>query len=76
MANPIKAVKAIARAVGGITGAGAKSVNPTYKQQLVSKAKKEAAVYTTGAAATTAWVGSEIYKREKRIKDANKKYGK
>ena len=68
MANPIKAVKAIARAVGGITGAGAKSVNPTYKQQLVSKAKKEAAVYTTGAVATTGWVGSEMYKSVKKYK--------
>jgi hypothetical protein len=31
MANPIKAVKALGRAVGGITGKGAKQVNPTYK---------------------------------------------
>ena len=31
MANPIKVVKAIGRAVGGITGKGAKSVNPVYK---------------------------------------------
>jgi len=31
MANPIKVVKAISRAVGGITGKGANSVNPVYK---------------------------------------------
>jgi hypothetical protein len=31
MANPIKAVKAIGRAVGGITGKGSKQVNPIYK---------------------------------------------
>ena len=31
MANPIKAVKAIGRAVGGITGKGSKNVSPTYK---------------------------------------------
>lgn len=31
MANPIKVVKAISRAVGGIVGKGSKSVNPVYK---------------------------------------------
>jgi hypothetical protein len=31
MANPIKAVKAIGRAVGGITGKGSRNVSPTYK---------------------------------------------
>jgi len=31
MANPIKVVKAIGRAVGGITGKGAKQVNPVYR---------------------------------------------
>jgi hypothetical protein len=31
MANPIKAVKSISRAVGGITGKGSKNVSPTYK---------------------------------------------
>jgi hypothetical protein len=62
------AKKLASRATGGITGAGAKSINPTYKQQLVSKAKKEAAVYTTGAVATTGWVGSEMYKSVKRYK--------
>ena len=31
MANPIKAVKALSRAVGGITGKGSKQVNPVYK---------------------------------------------
>jgi hypothetical protein len=32
MPNPIKAVKAIGRAVGGITGKGSKQVNPVYRQ--------------------------------------------
>ena len=32
MPNPIKAVKAIGRAVGGITGKGSKKVNPIYRQ--------------------------------------------
>lgn len=32
MANPIKAVKAISRAVGGITGKGSKNINPVYKE--------------------------------------------
>ena len=32
MANPMKAVKAIGRAVGGITGKGSKNVNPVYKE--------------------------------------------
>jgi|Laugrefa1bdmlbdn_1035148.scaffolds.fasta_scaffold28918_3 hypothetical protein len=32
MANPIKVVKAIGRAVGGITGKGSKNVNPVYKE--------------------------------------------
>jgi hypothetical protein len=32
MANPIKAVKALGRAVGGITGKGSKKVNPVYRQ--------------------------------------------
>lgn len=31
MANPIKVVKAISRAVGGITGKGSKQVNPIYR---------------------------------------------
>ena len=60
MPNPIKAVKALGRAVGGITGKGSKNVNPIYKQQLVSKAKKEVTAYTTGAVGTTVWVGSEM----------------
>jgi hypothetical protein len=37
MANPIKAVKAIGRAVGGITGKGAKQVNPVYRQSYRQK---------------------------------------
>jgi len=32
VANPIKVVKAIGRAVGGITGKGSKNVNPVYKE--------------------------------------------
>ena len=42
MANPIKAVKAIGRAVGGITGKGSKQVNPVYKNMGVSKAEARA----------------------------------
>ena len=52
--------KLAARATGGITGSGAKSVNPTYKQMISSKAKKQAAVYAAGASGTAAWVGSQI----------------
>ena len=37
MANPIKAVKAIGRAVGGITGKGSKQVNPVYRQSYRQK---------------------------------------
>jgi len=37
MPNPIKAVKAIGRAVGGITGKGAKQVNPVYRQSYRQK---------------------------------------
>jgi hypothetical protein len=39
MANPIKAVKAIGRAVGGITGKGSKNINPTYKATPTVKMK-------------------------------------
>jgi len=42
MANPIKAVKAIGRAVGGITGKGGKQVNPVYKNMNLSKAEAKA----------------------------------
>ena len=42
MANPIKAVKAIGRAVGGITGKGSKQVNPVYKNMNLSKAEARA----------------------------------
>jgi hypothetical protein len=42
MANPIKAVKAIGRAVGGITGKGSKNVNPIYKNMNLSKAEARA----------------------------------
>jgi hypothetical protein len=42
MPNPIKAVKAISRAVGGITGKGSKQVNPVYKNMGVSKAEARA----------------------------------
>jgi hypothetical protein len=34
MANPIKAVKAVTRAVAGITGKGGKSVNPVYNEPI------------------------------------------
>lgn len=34
MANPIKAVKAVGRAVAGITGKGSKNVNPIYKNTI------------------------------------------
>jgi hypothetical protein len=37
MANPIKAVKAIGRAVGGIAGKGNKQVNPVYRQSYREK---------------------------------------
>ena len=37
MANPIKAVKAIGRAVGGIAGKGSKKVNPVYRQSYRQK---------------------------------------
>jgi hypothetical protein len=52
--------KLAARATGGITGTGAKSVNPTYKQMISSKAKKQAAGYAAGAGATAAWVGTQV----------------
>ncbi len=42
MANPLKAVKALGRAVGGITGKGAKQVNPVYRNTGVSKAEAKA----------------------------------
>jgi hypothetical protein len=32
MANPIKVVKGLARMVGGISGKGAKNVDPVYKE--------------------------------------------
>jgi hypothetical protein len=51
--------KLAARATGGITGTGAKSVNPTYKQMIASKGKKEAAGYAAGAGATAAWFGTQ-----------------
>jgi hypothetical protein len=37
MANPIKAIKAVTRAVAGITGKGGKSVNPVYKEMGPTK---------------------------------------
>ena len=54
------AKKLATRATGGITGAGAKNVNPTYQQMISSKAKKQAAGYAAGVGATAAWVGSQI----------------
>ena len=53
------AKKLAARATGGITGTGAKNVNPTYQQMISSKAKKQAAGYAAGAGATAAWVGTQ-----------------
>ncbi len=32
MANPIKIVKAVVRGVGGISGKGAKNVDPVYRE--------------------------------------------
>jgi hypothetical protein len=42
MANPIKAIKAVTRVVGGITGKGSKQVNPVYKNMDLSKAEAKA----------------------------------
>jgi hypothetical protein len=53
------AKKIASRAVGGITGTGAKNVNPVYKEMISSKAKKQAAAYAAGAGATAAWVGTQ-----------------
>ena len=41
MANPKKIIKAVGRAVGGITGKGAKNVNPIYKN-MNEKARTDA----------------------------------
>jgi hypothetical protein len=51
--------KLATRAAGGITGTGAKNVNPTYQQMISSKAKKQAAGYAAGAGATAAWIGTQ-----------------
>ena len=59
LAAKTAAKKLAARATGGITGTGAKSVNPTYKQMIASKGKKEAAAYAAGAGATAAWFGTQ-----------------
>jgi hypothetical protein len=32
MANPIKIIKAVVRGVGGISGKGAKNVDPVYRE--------------------------------------------
>jgi hypothetical protein len=56
------------RGVGGISGAGEKYVNPTYRQMIKSKSKKEAAGFTVGAGATATWVGSEIKEERDRYK--------
>ena len=53
------AKKIATRTAGGITGTGAKNVNPVYKQ-IESKGKKQAAGFAAGAGATAAWVGSQI----------------
>lgn len=65
--NPIKGI----RTVGGITGKGAKNVNPIYKH-IESRAKKQAALFAVHVAGTTAWIGSEIYKAAKREKRKSK----
>jgi hypothetical protein len=64
--------KLASRAVGGIAGIGAKTVNPVYRMNA-SSAKKQVAGYAAGLAATTAWIGSEMYEAEKRRKKANKR---
>lgn len=61
--NPIKLI----RKVGGISGKGAKAVDPIYRN-IESKAKKQAAGFAVGTAATSAWIGSEMYKAVKRGK--------
>jgi hypothetical protein len=66
------AKKLATRAVGGITGAGAKSVETIYKMNA-SSAKKQVAGYTAGLGATTGWIGSEMYKAEQRRKKTNKR---
>jgi len=43
MANPMKAIKAVTRVVGGITGKGSKSVNPTYAESRANKRGLKAA---------------------------------
>ena len=69
----IAAGRAIAtRVVGGIAGVGAKSVNSVYKMNA-SSAKKQVAGYSAGLAATTAWIGSEVYEAEQRRKKTNKR---
>jgi hypothetical protein len=60
LAAKTAAKKLAARATGGITGTGAKNVNPTYQQMISSKAKKQAAAYAAGASGTAAWVGTQV----------------
>jgi hypothetical protein len=43
MANPMKAIKAVTRVVGGITGKGSKNVNPTYAESRANKRGLKAA---------------------------------
>ena len=57
------AKKIATRTVAGIAGVGAKSVNSVYKMNAASS-KKQLVGYTAGFAATTAWIGSEVYKAE------------
>jgi hypothetical protein len=61
-----------ARTVGGITGKGAKNINPIYKE-IESRAKKTAIAFGAGFAATSAWIGNEVRKSENNFKKAKGK---
>jgi hypothetical protein len=67
MANPIK----IARSFAGIVGKGGKNVKPVYNE-MERKARKRAAVFAAGFAGTSAWIGNEIRKSEKRTRGIKK----
>jgi len=69
MANPIKAVKAISRAVGGITGKGSKQVNPVYKNTSLSKAEAKANARGLKAANKPVSKNNEkVYALDKKLK--------
>lgn len=83
MANPKKVIKAVSRAVGGITGKGAKHVNPIYKVATrsqvdewggeVSAARRKYIADTAARRAAEKKASEEAAKkiaaREKRVKD-------